>query len=146
MKKILAILLFGIVAYGLLNQAARLSTGTFFSSESPTGDKALEKAFQDKLSNVEVAGSGKVIRILPDDIQSSWHQRFIVELNSGQTLLIAHNIGIAPRVSNLNVGDRIGFYGVYEWNPEGGVVHWTHHDPSGRHINGWIKHDGKIYQ
>ncbi|MCG5357315.1 DUF3465 domain-containing protein, partial [Acinetobacter seifertii] len=24
--------------------------------------------------------------------------------------------------------------------------HWTHHDPQNRHENGWLKHNGRIYQ
>jgi hypothetical protein len=83
---------------------------------------------------------------LPDDTQGSRHQKFILKLNSGQTILIAHNIDIAPRISTLKVGDHINFYGEYEWNPEGGVVHWTHRDPSGGHEGGWLNHGGKIYE
>ncbi|MCQ8888523.1 DUF3465 domain-containing protein [Pseudoalteromonas carrageenovora] len=26
------------------------------------------------------------------------------------------------------------------------VVHWTHKDPNGYHVGGWLKHKGKIYQ
>jgi len=44
------------------------------------------------------------------------------------------------------MGDSVGFYGEYEWNSKGGVIHWTHLDPSGQHIAGWLKHDGKTYQ
>ncbi len=93
-----------------------------------------------------MGGSGKVIKILPDDNDGSRHQRFIIKLDSSQTLLIAHNIDLAPEIKNLRVGDHINFYGEYEWNAKGGVVHWTHHDPKNRHEGGWLNHGGKLYQ
>ena len=77
---------------------------------------------------------------------SSRHQRFIVQLPSGQTLLIAHNTDIAQRINALRVGDTVAFSGEYEANAQGGVVHWTHHDPGGRHAPGWLQHNGQTYQ
>jgi hypothetical protein len=146
-KKTILILIIGIAVYGLVQQAPEFfSTGKFFSSELSNRDKAIETAFENRQSNIQVGGSGKVIKILPDDLQGSRHQKFIIELNSGLTLLVAHNIDIAPRISNLNEGDHINFYGEYEWNSKGGVVHWTHHDPNGRHEGGWLNHGGKMYQ
>jgi hypothetical protein len=91
-------------------------------------------------------GEGVVDRVLSDDNDGSRHQRFILRLASGQTLLIAHNIDIAPRLEPLSSGDRVAFYGQYEWSPEGGVIHWTHRDPDGEHISGWLKHNGQMYQ
>ena len=85
-------------------------------------------------------------RLLPDDNDGSRHQRFILQLASGQTLLVAHNIDVAGRIDSLRVGDRVEFSGEYEWNPKGGVIHWTHHDPRGRHEAGWIRHGGKTYR
>ena len=52
-------------------------------------------------------------------------------------------IDIAPRLDGLAVGDQVAFRGVYEWNEQGGVVHWTHHDPSGEHPGGWLRYDGR---
>jgi hypothetical protein len=93
-----------------------------------------------------VSDSGVVDRVLSDDTEGGRHQRFILRLASGQTLLIAHNIDIAARVSGLSEGDSVEFSGQYEWNDKGGVVHWTHHDPSGQHQAGWFKHGGVTYQ
>jgi hypothetical protein len=107
---------------------------------------AIAQAYQQRRSNVQVEGQGEVTRILPDDDNGSRHQRFILRLADGHTVLIAHNIDLAPRVGNLNTGDSIAFYGEYEWNVKGGVIHWTHRDPAGRHVTGWLKHQGKTYQ
>ena len=59
---------------------------------------------------------------------------------------MSHNIDLAQRIDALRAGDTVTFYGEYGWNPKGGVIHWTHHDPQGRHPAGWSKHDGKTYQ
>ena len=109
-------------------------------------DTQIGRAFKTRTSNVQVEGEGIVTRILADDIDGSRHQRFIVRLTSGQTVLIAHNIDVAPRIATLHAGDRIGFYGEYVWNAQGGKVHWTHHDPGGKHVAGWLKHKGRTYQ
>lgn len=109
-------------------------------------DYQLKQAYENHQSDIQVQGSGTVIRLLPDDNEGSRHQKFILKLNSKQTLLVAHNIDLAPRISNLKVGDRVQFYGEYEWNKQGGVMHWTHHDPNNRHPHGWLKHKGKTYE
>lgn len=118
----------------------------FAEDDLSPSDKAIKNAFDNQIRNLQVGGSGKVITILPGDNKGSRHQRFIIELSSGQTLLIAHNIDLAPKITNLQVGDHINFYGEYGWNSKGGVVHWTHHDPNGRHEGGWLNHGGKFYQ
>jgi Protein of unknown function (DUF3465) len=94
----------------------------------------------------QVSGTGTVSRILSDDNDGSRHQRFILKLSSGRTLLIAHNIDLAPRLSSLREGDTVSFYGEYEPNDKGGVIHWTHSDPQGRHTPGWLEHNGRRYQ
>jgi hypothetical protein len=113
---------------------------------SSGGDEALARAFAQRTSNVQVEGQGVVRRLLPDDNDGSRHQRFVVALASGQTLLISHNIDLAPRVVGLRKGDVVSFSGEYEWNAQGGVIHWTHRDPNKRHQAGWIKHNGEVYQ
>jgi hypothetical protein len=99
-----------------------------------------------KISDAQVQDSGKVVKILADDNRGSRHQKFLVKISSGQTLLFAHNIDLAPRIDDIQVGDFLRFRGEYVYNPKGGVMHWTHHDPQGRHFGGWIKHNGNTYQ
>jgi cold shock CspA family protein len=123
-----------------------ISPNQSLSSSSSAADKAISSAYQAQQSGVQVGGEGVVDRVLSDDDDGSRHQRFILRLESGQTLLIAHNIDIAPRIEALRNGDRVAFYGQYEWNAEGGVIHWTHHDPDGQHVSGWLKHNGMVYQ
>lgn len=109
-------------------------------------DDAIGRAFANRQSDVQVKGEGTVTRLLSDDQKGSRHQRFIVKLASGQTLLITHNIDIAPRINDLAAGDRVRFYGEYVWNEKGGTIHWTHRDPRGKHVAGWIEHNGQTYQ
>jgi len=97
-------------------------------------------------SGAQVKGEGRVIRVLRDDTTGSRHQKFIIRLDTGKTLLISHNIDLASRVSMIREGDSVEFYGVFEPNAKGGVIHWTHKDPNGRHTAGWLKHNGRVYQ
>jgi len=113
---------------------------------SAVSNQAVATAFREQKSGVQVSGEGIVARVLADDNDGSRHQRFILRLASGQTLLVAHNIDLAPRIASLKTGDQVAFNGIYEWNPKGGVVHWTHRDPGGRHPAGWLKHNGETYQ
>ena len=110
------------------------------------GDDAIGRAFESRASGIQVEGQGAVVRLLADDLNAPRHQRFIIELESGQTLLVTHNIDIAPRIAELEVGDSVSFNGEYVWNEKGGVIHWTHHDPRGRHAPGWVIHKSKTYK
>ncbi len=142
MKKVLAVVLALVVAYFGYEQSQPGAGG--IAAGQPNAAQ-LEEAIRDRRTAYQVYGGGKVVRVLSDDNDGSRHQRFIVELESGNTVLVAHNIDLAPRVSSLKLGDFVSFYGEYEWNQRGGVIHWTHDDPQGRHVTGWIEHNGKRY-
>jgi hypothetical protein len=147
MRKLLFIVSIVAACYFGLTQYRHPSvSNSQVSGIEATGDAEFAKALENRSSGVQIQGQGIVTKVLPDDNEGSRHQRFIVKLGSGQTLLVAHNIDIASRVSSLRVGDTVAFGGVYEWNPQGGVIHWTHHDPSGGHAAGWLKHGSKTYQ
>ena len=134
------LLALGIVAvYYLFNapQAPR---------EAPEPLNEIFSAYINCQSEVMIEATGMVQRILEDDNKGSRHQRFIVGLPDAQTVLVAHNIDLAPRVKNLSPGTPITIRGQYEYNSKGGVVHWTHHDPAKRHPGGWIEYRGKRYE
>lgn len=153
MNKLLLIAVLAVTAYYALapapwpsdqpEAAARPGAASLVGASD---DAAIENAFANRLGSQQVDGRGTVAKVLVDDNNGSRHQRFIVRLASGRTLLVAHNIDLAPRIDALREGDAVAFHGEYEWSAKGGVIHWTHHDPQGRHPAGWIKHDGRIYQ
>jgi len=115
--------------------------------QEPAGSSAnISHLFENRISNAQVEGAGSVKAILRDDLKGSRHQKFILTLPNGITVLISHNIDLAPRIDTIKIGDQVAFYGEYEWNNKGGVIHWTHHDPKKKHIGGWLKHNNRIYR
>jgi len=150
MKKLLlvAAVLFAGYTFFSSQNGSTLNEVPSSISEQSTGksDAVIANAFSNHVSNLQVSGQGVVTRLLPDDNSGSRHQKFILKLSSGQTLLVAHNIDLAPRISSLREGDSVQFYGEYEWNEKGGVLHWTHRDPKGSHVAGWLQHQGQWYQ
>jgi len=111
-----------------------------------TAHATVHDYFERRVSGEMVRVTAKVSRLLSDDIHKPRHQRFIIELDTGITVLIAHNIDLAPRVKDLGEGDMVSITGQYEWNERGGVIHWTHHDPKKRRDGGQIEHKGVVYQ
>ena len=95
---------------------------------------------------MEVTADGTVVRLLPDRPSSTGtHEQFIIKLSSQNlTIEVEHNISIAARVP-VQVGDHVVVHGEYIWNPEGGLIHFTHHDPQGTHEGGYIVDQGKTY-
>jgi uncharacterized protein DUF3465 len=150
-RRVLGFSLAAAVLVGAIVYLARTSHATFPAPGGNRGATApdsasVDRAFQGRRSDVPVEGRGKVVRILADDKAGSRHQRFIVRLDSGTTVLVAHAIDVAGRVSPLEVGDEVSFRGEYVWNPKGGLVHWTHRDPVGRHAGGWIRRGERTFE
>lgn len=143
MKRLIPVLLVFAAVY--LYQHFDESAGRSYQESSRPGANvaATSATFRD---GQQASGSGTVIRILSDDNDGSRHQRFILRLPGGRTLLIAHNIDLAPRINGIREGDTVEFHGEYATNSKGGVIHWTHHDPQGRHPAGWLQHQGRTYQ
>ena len=68
------------------------------------------QAYQQQRSNIQVQAHGTIKAILPDDNQGSRHQKIILQLENGLTVLIAHNIDLAPKIEGLKKGDKVEFY------------------------------------
>lgn len=138
---ILVGMLAGAVAPLIVSLAPENPTPT-----SESSDEALALAFDEQRSDFWIEGTAVVTRLLADDDDGSRHQRLVVRLATGQTLLIAHNIDVAPRLGNVSVGDRLAFRGEYVWNAQGGLIHWTHADPDNRRPGGWLEWRGRRYR
>ncbi len=163
-RRLLAAIL--VLGLGWLAQQAGFDLGAWRTSEAPAaargaeparrldgdsgsdrparsdGSRRIEEAFARRESGFMVTLDARVVKNLRDDLDGSRHQRFLVELDSGRTLLVAHNIDLADRL-DLRENGRVRLRGQYEWNEKGGVIHWTHHDPEGRHPGGWIEAAGR---
>ena len=146
MKKTVILLIVVALAYGLEFFWDRVDSMPDPVAGKQSASQVIEGAYRNRQSDIQIQGEGRVLRILSDDLDGSKHQRIVLQLDNGQSLLIAHNIDLAPRVADLKKGDPLEFFGEYEWNSKGGVIHWTHKDPGRRHVDGWLKHRGKTYQ
>jgi hypothetical protein len=111
----------------------------------PTDGIEPGRAIQERTSEVWVVGAGAVERILRDDTKPPRHQRLVARLHKGGTVMIVHNIDLAPRVP-LKRGDHIAFRGEYVWNDQGGVIHWTHRDKRDKRAGGWIVWKGQTFR
>lgn len=146
-SRLLPVLFLGLaLAVGWYSRPDRAAPGTSTGRGDESRPAATLTASLDARSGQMVEVVGRITRVLADDSHGSRHQRFIIALGDGSTLLVAHNIDLAPRVP-LAAGDLARVRGQYEWNDRGGVLHWTHHDPDGRRRDtGWIEHQGKLYR
>ena len=86
---------------------------------------------------------GEVTKLLPDDLNGSRHQHFLVQVSPKHTVKIAHNIDLAPYVP-VKVGDTVEMKCEFIKAQPYDVAHWTHYDPRGGE-GGYIKLNGKVY-
>lgn len=122
------------------------STLPVYSGASSASDRKLARAFSQGHTEFFIRVKATIRASLPTDYDGIRHQKFLVELSTGQTLLIAHNIDLASPVRRLRVGEKILIYGEYIWNAEGGLLHRTHDDPDFLLPHGWIRYQGRKYQ
>ncbi len=135
--------------------AARLAFGLLIgvvaagcSTTQPPNDRALCDAYSAQRSNVEVVADGTVTHVLgvaPGRV--SPHEGFLLRLASSCSLVVRveANTDFTGTIP-IALGQRVAVKGEYEFYPRGGVVHWTHRDPRGRHEGGYIETGGQVYE
>lgn len=132
-----------------VSNQTKSSITTNKSTSVQCNNQAIYHAYQqqNEHNKIQVLGCGQVIKLLKDDNKGRRHQKFLVKLDDYPqiTVLIAHNIDLAPYVKNIQEHTLIRFYGEYIYTDKGGVVHWTHKDPASRHQDGWLEYQGERF-
>lgn len=111
-------------------------------------DAAVCSAYRDGRSRVEVVADGRVTAVLGVAAgRVSPHEGFLLRLGSGcdVTVRVEANTDLTGEFP-IARGDRVVVKGEYEYYPRGGVIHWTHRDPRGRHEGGYVEAGGRTYQ
>lgn len=74
------------------------------------------------------------------------HEAFDVRRDDGSTMEVVDNVSIAPEIP-VSPGDRVAIKGDEVTDDRTGrpLVHWTHHDPDGRHEDGYLVLRGRLY-
>ena len=124
--------------------ALALLAGACSSAQSTSPDNlAAIEDIQQHRSGQEVTVEGTVAQ--PPRIvsgPSGRHQNFVLEVSSGtgeqQLILVSHNIDISSEAP-LNEGDDVIVRGELDIDRSGPVIHFTHHDPRGRHQPGFLQ-------
>lgn len=101
-------------------------------------------------SHIEVTAGGSVARILGTRVgPSGTHLGFLVHLSGGEgrglTIRVEDNVDLTGPIP-LREGENVEVRGEYIFDPRGGLVHYTHRDPRGRHPAGYVLADGKFYR
>ncbi|GAC1356167.1 MAG: DUF3465 domain-containing protein [Vulcanimicrobiaceae bacterium] len=128
-------------AITLLMLCACAGNGT--QSDDLTGARA---SCAQGANHAEVTIDGTVSRVLGvRHGRRGSHEGFTVRVqpNAAAALRIEDNLDITGYIP-IHSGDNVQVMGQYECND--GVIHWTHHDPRGRHPAGYIKVNGRTYQ
>lgn len=117
------------------------------AASQPPDDAAVCAAYSAQRSGVEVVAQGRITRVLGiQPGRTSPHEGFLLRLDSGCALVVRVEVntdltGAIP----LSLSERVLVKGEYEYYPRGGVIHWTHRDPRGRHENGYVSANGTMY-
>lgn len=121
------------------------------SATGDAGNRQIYEAWRAGRSKVEVQATGSIARILGERSgESGPHQGFLLHLTGpgghGLTVRIESNLALIRAFPALRDGEAAVVRGEYEFDRRGGVIHWTHHDPRGRHPAGFVEVGGRRYE
>ncbi len=118
------------------------------TAKQPPDNAAVCRIYSAQESRAEVVASGTVVDVLGTRRGPSGnHEGFLLRLGGGCDLLVRveTNVDLTGPVP-IRTGENAIVKGEYEYEPMGGVIHWTHHDPRGRHDGGYVRLGDRSYQ
>jgi len=129
--------------------AAALAAGGCAPATGDAANGAVYDAWSGHQSRVEVTASGSVARVLGTHSgPSGRHEGFLLHLTGaaghGLTVRVETNVDITGPVP-LSAGDGVEVRGEYVYDARGGLIHYTHHDPRGRHPGGFVRVGKLVY-
>ena len=110
---------------------------------------AVYDAWRQQHSFVEVTASGSVASVLGTQHgPSGTHEGFLLHLRGsgghGLTVRVEDNVDITGPIP-LAPGDDVEVRGEYIYDAGGGLIHYTHNDPQGRHPGGYVRAEGRTF-
>ncbi len=138
-----------------------LLTGCFSSESDPLNDmysdgnsemeKLLDEVdriaflFKQQRGGKVVNSIGRIVKVL-DQAKNPSTQLILLRLNSGQKLLVQHNLEKSQPISGLKAGEVLEFKGLYKWNNKGGLILNTFESVDNPKQSGYLKYQDIIYQ
>ena len=116
------------------------------ASEAKAPNTAFIRAYQERVSGLQLSVSGKITHVFPSPETGDQHQKFIVQLDAGQSVMVIHNRALGSAIDGLLEGETIEVFGEYQWDQGGGIIRRTHQDPASHRQAGWVKYKGRIYR
>ena len=127
--------------------ALALAAGCASHPETPDNGLVC-KTYAAQAGKQEVLAQGNVVAVLGTMLgPSGHHEGFLLHLTGDcdLTVRVETNVDLTGPVP-LKAGEAAIVKGEYEYSALGGVIHWTHIDPGGRHVAGYVQAAGKVYQ
>ena len=124
--------------------------GCSVSGSGSDTNGAVYEAWRSQRSHLEVTADGSIARVLGTRRgPSGVHEGFLLHLGGsagrGLTVRVESNVDLTGPIP-LRAGQAATVRGEYVYDPRGGLIHYTHLDPRGRHAAGYVRVDGRIYQ